>query len=107
MRLVDVTGWHLITARVDHACRNGDVMETRESYRTSMLLDLSGRGAAAVRVVFVAGPLVFGLRRRAPSVKTIDIRQESRHIGRARLTARSAGRSTTAPLAQRVLPPVA
>jgi len=46
-----------LSACVDHACPNGDIMESSKSYRTSLLPDLSGRGATAAQALLVAGPI--------------------------------------------------
>ncbi|MDP1877031.1 MAG: hypothetical protein Q8M17_05690 [Actinomycetota bacterium] len=99
-------------------------METQESYRTSELLDLPGRGAQPAQPRLAGSPVAAwtgfleavveyvdgvqavrqarGARRLAVAPAPVD----PVHAGRARLTVRSAGEHSAVPLALRMLPPI-
>jgi hypothetical protein len=99
-------------------------METKESYRTSALLDLPGRGAQPARNRPAGGAVAAwtgfleavieyadGVRavRQARGARRLAGMQEATepvHVGRGRLTVRTAGNHSAVPLALRMLPPI-
>lgn len=78
-------------------------METRASYRTSVLPGLSRRGAAALK--YLRNPLQWGSSEAIEHVHEADDR--TWHVARGpRRTVRSVGTEADVALALRMLPPI-